>query len=257
MRVILSSILSASVIAITGCDSGRQLEADANTFCKAFDPEYLKSRYEGMWLPDVEKEIYDNLKEEISTAEVKRVIASRSAIGNYSKVYPYIKEGMDNALGAPWHCRNMAAFYDITFFPAAGGEDTERLELRQVNADGAVFAHDNGLLIAAYLEYETFDKTDDGFIFDFNPEGSRQADYITLELSGSHDIKSAETRTIDGVVYRFKLDKVNVGSGGPEHTLRIWKPLDGSGVFLEHFVQTENDPDFSRSWKLIESSAVQ
>lgn len=257
MRVILSLILSASVIAITGCDSGRQLEADANTLCKAFEPEYLKSRYEGMWLSDVEKEIYDNLKEEISTTEVKGVIASRSAIDNYAQVYPYIKESMENALGASWHCQNMASFYDITFVPDASGEEAERLELRQVNSDGAVFAHDNGLLVAAYLEYETFEKTDEGFIFDFNPEGSRQADYITLELSGSHDIKSAETRTIDGVVYRFKLDEVNVGSGGPEHTLRIWKPLDGSGVFLEHYIQTENVPDFSRSWKLIESSVVQ
>lgn len=130
--------LAVSVLVLSGCASESQLETDANALCNAFDPDYLKSEYEGMWLSDVEMAIYDNLGDTIETDEIRSLIAGRSTINNYSEVYPFIKGGVEKALGAPWNCQDMAAFYDITFAPAGRSEEAERLELRQV--DGLVFS---------------------------------------------------------------------------------------------------------------------
>lgn len=60
-RVPFTFALALSVVVLSGCDSESQLEADANALCNAFDPEYLKGEYEGMWLSDVEMAVYDNL----------------------------------------------------------------------------------------------------------------------------------------------------------------------------------------------------
>ncbi|MFL1482730.1 hypothetical protein [Marinobacter sp. LN3S78] len=133
--------LMLSVIAINGCDSGNQLAADAKALCDAFDPEHLKSEYEGMWLSDAEKAIYANLAESIETDEVKAVIAGRSGIDNYAQVYPAIKERMEDALGASWNCQDMASFYDIDFTPSSEQEDVSVLEAQQV--DGPVLQIDD------------------------------------------------------------------------------------------------------------------
>ncbi|MFC4258109.1 Tsi3 family protein [Marinobacter lacisalsi] len=118
--------------------------------------------------------------------------------------------------------------------------------------------HHNGLAAEADFEYTSIEKIDNGFVFHRNPEdSSRQTDSITLELLKAYDISNTETRTIGAVTYQFHLDTFHGGSGGAEYTLRIWKPLDGSGVALEHYVQSEHDPDFAESWKLIESASVQ
>jgi hypothetical protein len=79
-RVPVFFALALSVVALSGCNSESQLEADANVLCNAFDPEYLKSEYEGMWLSDVEMAVYDNLGEAIETDEIKSLIAGRSDI---------------------------------------------------------------------------------------------------------------------------------------------------------------------------------
>ena len=117
--------------------------------------------------------------------------------------------------------------------------------------------HDNGLVAEAEFEYTSFDKTDNGFIIRKNPEDSRQAGSITLELVNAYDTANTETRTIDDATYHFHLNTFQGGSGGAEYTLRIWKPLNGNGIALEHYVQSEYEPDFAESWKLIESATVQ
>ena len=134
-RVPFIFALVLSVVALSGCDSESQLEADANALCNAFDPENLKSDYEGMWLSDVEVAVYDSLEEAIETDEIRSVIAGRSNIDNYSQVYPSVKEDMENALGTPWDCQDMASFYDIRFVPAASGEITAPLEPRHTTLD--------------------------------------------------------------------------------------------------------------------------
>ncbi|MFC4260054.1 hypothetical protein ACFOZ5_13600 [Marinobacter lacisalsi] len=87
-RVPFIFALVLSVVVLSGCNPESQLEADANALCNAFDPEYLKSEYEGMWLSDVEMAVYDSLEEAIETDEIRSVIAGRSDIDNYSQVYP-------------------------------------------------------------------------------------------------------------------------------------------------------------------------
>lgn len=172
-RVPFTFALALSVVVLSGCDSESQLEADANALCNAFDPEYLKGEYEGMWLSDVEMAVYDNLGEAIETEEIKSLIAGRSDINNYSQVYPFIKERIEDALGASWSCQDMAAFYDISFVPATSGEETEVLELRQV--DGLVFSMDD--VVIDFSEAGTAAKTiEDNF---GNPES------VAVHFSGS------------------------------------------------------------------------
>lgn len=124
-------------------------------------------------------------------------------------------------------------------------------------SSGDTITHDNGLVAEAEFEYTSLDKIDNGFVIHRNPEDSRQADSITLKLIDTYDTANTETRIMDDAIYRFHLDTYQGGSGGAEYTLRIWKPLNGGGVALEHYVQSEYEPDFAESWRLIESANVQ
>lgn len=135
--------LTWSVIVLSGYRSENQLAADANTLCDAFEPTHLKNEYEGMWLSDVEKAVYEDLEEDIKTDEVKAVIAGRSEIGNYAEVYPFIKTGIEDVMGAPWSCQNMASFYDLEFVPATSPaqETASILEIQQV--EGLIFLADD------------------------------------------------------------------------------------------------------------------
>lgn len=117
-------------------------------------------------------------------------------------------------------------------------------------------SHENGLIVKVELDWISVDKVDNGFIFQRVPEESRQVDSITLEFLEVYDVSSSEVRILDDVSYYYELDTFQGGSGGAEYTLRIWKPLNRGGVALEHYVQSEYEPSFEESWKLIESAGV-
>lgn len=116
--------------------------------------------------------------------------------------------------------------------------------------------HDNGLAAQAEFEYVSIQHAKKGFVIYKKPEGSRQIDSITLELRNTYDVLNTDTKIKDDVTYHFHLDVFEGGSGGTEYTLRVWKPLDGSAIALEHYVQSENEPDFTESWNLIESARM-
>ena len=123
-------------------------------------------------------------------------------------------------------------------------------------SSGQMIRHDNGLVAEAVFEYVSIEHTTSGFLFHKNAEGSRQIDSITLELRNTYDVLNTDTKIKDDVTYHFHLDVFEGGSGGTEYTLRVWKPLDGSAIALEHYVQSENEPDFTESWNLIESARM-
>lgn len=135
--------LAFSFTVLSACGSEDQLTTDADTLCDAFDPTSLKNEYEGMWLSDVEKAIYENLEEDLETDEVKAVIADRGNIGNYADVYPFIKDGIEDVTSAPWSCQDMASFYEIDFVPASDSDQATAnvLEIRQV--EGFTFLIDD------------------------------------------------------------------------------------------------------------------
>ena len=124
-------------------------------------------------------------------------------------------------------------------------------------SSGQMIRHDNGLVAEVEFEYVSIEHTTTGFLFQKNAEGSRQIDSITLELRSTYDASNTDTKIKDDVTYHYNLDVYEGGSGGAEYTLRVWKPLDGSAIALEHYVQSENEPDFTESWDLIESASVQ
>lgn len=116
--------------------------------------------------------------------------------------------------------------------------------------------HENGLSAYIYFEYVSNFVTDNGFYFDANVTGSRGGDTLKLELLQGDDIENYQDREIDCFPYQYRIEEIFGGNGPPQYQLTIWKSAGEKVIRLRNYVQKEGEPDFTKSWSLIESATV-
>lgn len=117
--------------------------------------------------------------------------------------------------------------------------------------------HENGLSTYVHFEYVSRLAIDNGFYFDANVTGSRGGNSIRLEVLESDEIEDYKTREIGDVKYKYRIEEVLGGNGPPQYQLTIWKPVVEKVIRLKNYVQKDGEPDFGRSWSLIENATVQ
>ncbi|MCW8936091.1 MAG: Tsi3 family protein [Gammaproteobacteria bacterium] len=117
-------------------------------------------------------------------------------------------------------------------------------------------SHENGLTINIRKNVNKFKKIETGFKINFSSDDSRAINELEIKKTDSspNDLSSYETKTINGVDYFSKLETVNEGSGGSEHTFRIWKSTQKGGILLEHYIQQDLKPIFDQDWEIIQSA---
>ena len=117
-------------------------------------------------------------------------------------------------------------------------------------------SHENGLSISIEKNVNKVTRTATGFKINFSADDVRLINELEIKKSNSSpkDLSLYETKTIDGIDYFFRLETVSEGSGGDEHTFRIWKSTQEGGILLEHYIQQEFKPVFDQDWALIQST---
>jgi len=114
--------------------------------------------------------------------------------------------------------------------------------------------HINGLVVKIYNDFYNVIETKSGFKFNFSDESSRSINEleVTKQSHKPKNITTFEEKNINGNTYYFKLSSENIGSGGKEYTLTIWKPEINGGVLLVHYIQQDKLPEFDAAWDIIE-----
>jgi hypothetical protein len=116
--------------------------------------------------------------------------------------------------------------------------------------------HQNGLVLVINNNIEDIKTTDHGYKINLAPMNTRNVNEIIIKKldTPSFDLNEFQEKEINKLKYLYKVESINVGSGGAEYTLTIWKPAKTGGIILEQYIQTDNDPDYKEAWEIIKNT---
>ncbi len=123
------------------------------------------------------------------------------------------------------------------------------------NTQEKEFAHVNGLYLKFSGSFASIQQTDQGYIIHISPENIRQADQIVVQYRDEKPNDLNKVKKVKGQQIFYREEVGEEGSGGTEMTLELWKKNDqGRGVYVEHYRQSEVEPDFANTWALMVSA---
>jgi hypothetical protein len=127
--------------------------------------------------------------------------------------------------------------------------------------NGKRMKHENGLIIVVSdTVYET-EKTAYGFrLIPAGTRDTRRQTEILVELKADPPPgEFSQTRSLDGIEARYRIDADTGGSGGEERTLTAFKPSGSRYIYLTQTVQSEmpHDSAFDPAWKLLSGAHIE
>lgn len=120
------------------------------------------------------------------------------------------------------------------------------------NSQGKELVHATGLRFKLAGPYAQIQETVQGYIIYIAPEDSRQVDQILVQYRDEKPAHLEAAKEVKGQKIFYRESSSGGSSGGAETTLELWKKTDlGRGVYIEHYRQVEERPDFTGTWALM------